>query len=555
MTGERLWVERRGSRGWIEVALLALCALSLLMATRDSAFLGDDLSLVEAGRHMVEECPLRPFTQRWLWSEIAEDWPPSAIDFYRPLVVTTFALDYLTWGLYPFGYLLTNALLHVACTLLLYHLARRLYPGECPQGPLICGAFFALNPGQMFNVLWISARTDTLCAVFYFSALICIVRASREKGSTYALLAALFTVLAIASKEMAYTLPIIAALLFLTLNPASEPLRDWVRRMAHVLSPTFVVSAVLLGLRFALIPLGSVGGGLGFDPIRYATTFARELRFLLLPFDVPLKASVLAYPLLSLLACLALVAVLYAVAPRLRSRFTLFPMVWLVVTLLPVLNVYNPWYLYIPSAGVALGAGWFFGGRIAGWRGWVVAAGVIGALCLYSLEINARAQVWTEAGRIVNVVAQDYARQTDGRAVRPVFLSIPGELGGIPVFNHNLNARLRLETGSLAVDASIAGYLSLPLDLSEHGITVEPLDEQTWIVRADSRESYFIFPAYPQDNFHREWGSFEIHEEDEDGLPVALKVHLNNTNRTKQPIFYYSQGHLLRAGESSPRRD
>lgn len=41
-------------------------------------------------------------------------------NFYRPLVSTSFMLDFHLWGRKPFGYHLTNTLLHLAVVLCLY---------------------------------------------------------------------------------------------------------------------------------------------------------------------------------------------------------------------------------------------------------------------------------------------------------------------------------------------------------------------------------------------------------------------------------------------------
>ena len=45
---------------------------------------------------------------------------------YQPLSWVTFGIDYLIWGMDPFGYHLTNLLLHAANAVLFYFVSRQL---------------------------------------------------------------------------------------------------------------------------------------------------------------------------------------------------------------------------------------------------------------------------------------------------------------------------------------------------------------------------------------------------------------------------------------------
>src|SRR4029079_8220980 len=47
---------------------------------------------------------------------------------YRPIAEVTFAIDYLIWGFRPFGFHLTNLLLHLLCIVLTWKLAIRVFP-------------------------------------------------------------------------------------------------------------------------------------------------------------------------------------------------------------------------------------------------------------------------------------------------------------------------------------------------------------------------------------------------------------------------------------------
>ena len=51
---------------------------------------------------------------------------------YQPLSWITFSLDYLLWGMEPFGYHLTNIVLHSANAVLFYFVSRRLLTIAAP---------------------------------------------------------------------------------------------------------------------------------------------------------------------------------------------------------------------------------------------------------------------------------------------------------------------------------------------------------------------------------------------------------------------------------------
>jgi Flp pilus assembly protein TadD len=110
---------------------------------------------------------------------------------YQPLTWMSFDLDYLLWGLNPFGYHLTSVLLHCANAVLFYFVVRRLlrivfsassYPTEfslrCAAG--IAALFFSIHPLRVESVAWATERRDVLSGFFLLSTLICYLKATAE---------------------------------------------------------------------------------------------------------------------------------------------------------------------------------------------------------------------------------------------------------------------------------------------------------------------------------------------------------------------------------------
>ena len=135
-------------------------------------------------------------------------WPTThagetAHTFFRPAVILSYAADMAIWGPWPPGFRLTNLLLHILCTLLVYRMARSEGLGDAAA--LAAGALFAAHPAHVESVAWISGRTDLLCAAFMLGAWL-----HYRRGRTAASLC-LFG-LALLSKEMAITLPLLVFL-------------------------------------------------------------------------------------------------------------------------------------------------------------------------------------------------------------------------------------------------------------------------------------------------------------------------------------------------------
>ncbi len=96
---------------------------------------------------------------------------------YQPLSWGTLGLDYILWGVEPFGYHMTNLLLHAANAVLFYILAFRLLAlalsvtaGEA-FSLRISAAFaalvFAIHPLRVESVAWATERRDVLSALFF----------------------------------------------------------------------------------------------------------------------------------------------------------------------------------------------------------------------------------------------------------------------------------------------------------------------------------------------------------------------------------------------------
>jgi protein O-mannosyl-transferase len=193
---------------------------------------------------------------------------------YQPLAWVTFGLDYWLWGMNPFGYHLTNLILHVANALLVYFLALRLlntvFPSLTADRDLwlsisagLTALLFALHPLRVESVAWATERRDVLSGFFIFSSVLCYLRAvqlpSPERIRWMAVALGLFA-LSLLSKAIGITLP--AVLLILDLYPLKrlyDPNKNGLLAMRRdVLLEK--VPFVLLALSSALVAVTAQGG-------------------------------------------------------------------------------------------------------------------------------------------------------------------------------------------------------------------------------------------------------------------------------------------------------
>ncbi len=132
-------------------------------------------------------------------------------DFWHPLTWMSLMLDYQFYGLNPGGYHITNLILHILGTFLLFWLFNRM-TGAVWKSAFIA-VLFALHPLHVESVARIASRKDVLSAFFWMLTL-CLHVYYTEKPAIKRYLPVLFSfVLALMSKPMVVTLPVIMILL------------------------------------------------------------------------------------------------------------------------------------------------------------------------------------------------------------------------------------------------------------------------------------------------------------------------------------------------------
>jgi tetratricopeptide (TPR) repeat protein len=125
----------------------------------------------------------------------------------RPLTNLSFAVDHARYGTGPFGWHLTNVLLHALVCLLLFLFARRLLRSE--RAALFAASLFAVHPLLVESVAYVSSRAGLLCAALVIGGLIAWQRFLVENRIRWLLIALLCWPLGALAKETGLLAPIL----------------------------------------------------------------------------------------------------------------------------------------------------------------------------------------------------------------------------------------------------------------------------------------------------------------------------------------------------------
>jgi tetratricopeptide (TPR) repeat protein len=280
------------------------------------------------------------------------------LDLFRPLALWSFLAGYALGGDAPPIHHAMNTLLHVACVLLVYLLARRLVP-HAPEVALTSAACFGLTPVLTEAHVWISGRFDLLSSCLGLCALLWW-RRSYDAGAPAGALraaAALAWLCGLLSKE-----PLLFALPAVLLWPG--PARSAGARL-RAAAPLLGASALYLVWRALALAHASFAGTGGAKPVLAAahlpTLLLDGALHVLVPFEIYMRALNEDYAALGsagLVACTLVFAGVCIALWRARHghALLLWSALWFACTLAPTALVTTRlWpgfgrFLYLPAS-------------------------------------------------------------------------------------------------------------------------------------------------------------------------------------------------------------
>jgi hypothetical protein len=112
---------------------------------------------------------------------------------WHPLTMLSLAFDRYIWGLKPFGFHLTNMIIHcisvyISCfvfwRILRESASDNLSERSVAIGSIGAALFFSLHPLRVESVVWASERKDVLCMLFIITSILMYFRYSDRKKKT-----------------------------------------------------------------------------------------------------------------------------------------------------------------------------------------------------------------------------------------------------------------------------------------------------------------------------------------------------------------------------------
>jgi hypothetical protein len=384
-------------RAWFSLGLVAMTAL-VYLPVRGHEFVSiDDNIYVRGNPHVADG--LTWDAVRWAFtSGYAANW--------HPLTWISHMLDVSLFGMDAGAHHVVNLVLHVANTLLLFDVLRRM-TGALGRSAFVA-ALFAVHPLHVESVAWVAERKDVLSTLFWMLTLEAYVAWTRAPNARRYALVLLAFVAGLLSKPMLVTLPF--ALLLLDAWP--------LRRMTDAASakrlvvekiPLFLLAAASSVVTF--VAQHAEGAVASFEtrplaerlvnaPIAYVV----YVRKMLAPTDLaPMYAQ--ARPSaagIGAAAAAALALVTWAAWRQARARpWFVVGWLWFLGTLVPVIGLVQVgWqtmadrYTYVPLVGLFVVVAWGAAELLAA-TARAGAATVVASAALVACAVLARRQVET----------------------------------------------------------------------------------------------------------------------------------------------------------------
>ncbi|HBG25918.1 MAG: hypothetical protein A2Y10_00685 [Planctomycetes bacterium GWF2_41_51] len=130
---------------------------------------------------------------------------------WHPLTWLSHTIDYQLFQKWAGGHHLTNVLFHLANTILLFYLLKKITSSLWPS--FFIAAAFALHPLHVESVAWIAERKDVLSTFFWILTMLAYVNYAKNPKIKWYLAAIILFALGLMSKPMLVTLPFVLLLL------------------------------------------------------------------------------------------------------------------------------------------------------------------------------------------------------------------------------------------------------------------------------------------------------------------------------------------------------
>ncbi|HPN72734.1 MAG TPA: tetratricopeptide repeat protein [Candidatus Omnitrophota bacterium] len=362
----------------LSVITLLVLSLSVYFNSFGGSFILDDHILI------AENPLIRDFSSipKLFFSTIGAG-SGSDFTYYRPLQMAAYAVIYNFRQLDARYYHVANMLLHSLMSVSVYWMITTLFGDRLLA--LFSAALFSLHPVHAESVAYISGTGDCLSGLFIILSFIFYVKLQESSRAYFFIIFPAVYLLALFSKENGLIFPLLAVLYHVCFRKPVKPLP---------LILAMLPAAGYAALRLTVLPAPEF---YGMSPdgilLRLPGAFRAitgYLLTLLAPSGLNMGHDSVIFRFADKMvitgALLTIFLVFVAIKKRKSGGIVFFSVFWFFITLLPELNLYPvafymaDHYLYLPSIGFFLAAGWLFRAAYSSKRSRLLS--VAGIVCL-----------------------------------------------------------------------------------------------------------------------------------------------------------------------------
>jgi tetratricopeptide (TPR) repeat protein len=287
---------------------------------------------------------------------------------YHPLTLLSLAVDYQLSGLNPRGYHVTNLVLHLINTFLVFWLVFLLFEKRDRTIPLVTALLFGISTMHVESVAWASERKNLLFATFFLLSLIVYLRYLKTDRTWIYFVALALFVCSLLSKVMAIPLSITLFLVDYFLNRNLLSRKVWLEKIP------FLLIAIIFGVVAIIAQKSSWGDHLSqehfsfFERILFSGyAFVTYIVKLIIPYKLsgfyPYPKDVGGFIVIRnvLFVLISIVIVLGAFYYRNKRKTVSFGLLFFVINIFLLLKLFEvpagdyimaDRYAYIPSVGI-----------------------------------------------------------------------------------------------------------------------------------------------------------------------------------------------------------
>jgi hypothetical protein len=414
-----------------------LIAFLLYFRILNNFFVSDDFHWLSLAR-----------SRSWDWSIFFTNYEGLKVGgSYNPFIFVLWKIFSAIFGLHYQWYHVVSIFLHANNACLVYILAKKLLNKQQKSAywASIAGLFFLLWPVQVEAVSWIAAWPHLWATLFYLASLIFYIKFLEVKKNTSLILALIFFILAIFTKEIAMTLPVALFFIAWQLDYKIPWKKIW---------PFFLILVIFLALRWQATAqlFGYYGqASLAFKLPEYfgnlaimfldwpsagyfRTIFYKIWYRYLWALDISFLIGLGAY-------------LLYLLKFKKNERLYLFGV--LILSCLPVVPLglhrttfAGERYLYLPTVFFAI---WFVA-LLADLKLVInkkILVILFMAVCFLILIVD-KTIIWSKAAKLSEQIVTSYATLQLAPDSQVISVALPDNLQGAEIFRNNLQQALEL---------------------------------------------------------------------------------------------------------------